>query len=221
MSFRNIILAVLTISLMCTNAMARDTQERSTISLGYQYGKIKDFGEMQGANVKFQYETQTPWGLMGSMTLMKKDWDNYNRTFKSIHNSREDNRNRKFKPTFNSREDKISDHYRLIKKEPIRNALYFSALAGPTYRISNNLSLFALGGVSHTVVDKPLVQGSRPNSFKKNGSESSSQFAYSAGVIFNPTDRMALNVGYEGSKAMFNKKKHDMRSVFVDVGYRF
>lgn len=206
MLVRKVILAAIGTTLLCSSVMAEENHNGQTVSLGYQHGHIKDFGDVEGGNIKFQYETSGPWGVMGSLTAMKNDWENGKSFF-----------NRK------SRKDTSDD--KSEKKNAVRNAQYFSAMVGPTYRVADRVSLFALGGISHSKVDKPLVQdpglsGHLPV-LSKNGAESSNKFAYGAGVTVNATDNLALTVGYEGSTASFEKKNHQMHSMFVDVGFHF
>lgn len=38
---------------------------------------------------------------------------------------------------------------------------------------------------------------------------------------FNPVDNLALTTGYEGSWTVYDAAKHEMKSVFVDVGVWF
>ncbi|MBB1228197.1 outer membrane beta-barrel protein [Pantoea agglomerans] len=201
MLFRKASMALLATTILCTNAMAEDTDVRPTMSFGYQRGHIKDFGEIQGGNFRFQYETSSPWGFMGSVSVMKKNWQDADTECRRS--------NAQCKEDYNAK-------HRLD-----RQAEYYSALIGPTYRISEKLSVFALGGISHTKVDNPLIFDDRNNSQMKNGSTSSNQFAYSTGLTFDATKNLALTVGFEGSQAAFASKKHKMTSVFVNAGYRF
>jgi len=190
------LLAVLTTALMSTTAMAREPQERPTMSLGYQHGHIKDFGNINGGNFRFQFENSSPWGVMGSLTAMKKNWnDEYTEC-----------RNTDNKCIMNYREKHALD----------KTAEYYSLQAGPTFRVSDNISLFALAGLSHSSVDKH-----ENLSAETSHQHSSNQYAFSYGLTFNATDSLALTAGYEGSQATFDERKHIMQSVFMDVGYRF
>lgn len=201
MLFRNAFLTVFTASLMCTAAIARETQDRPTMSLGYQRANIKNFGDVYGGNFRFQFESGSPWGVMGSLTAMKKNWDD-----ESTVCRRTDTRCRK-----NYREKHKLD----------KTAEYYSLQAGPTYRFSDKLSLFALAGMSHTSVDKHDSVRLHGISSKTRHQHSSNQYAFSYGLTFNATDNLALTTGYEGSRATFNDRKHLVKSVFIDAGYRF
>lgn len=201
---RKVILAAMGAVMLCSSAMAEEISDRTTLSLGYQRGYIKGFGKLHGNNINLQYETDSPWGAMGSFTAMKKEWgdDSFSQEYrkKSIWNTT----------------DRLDD---------IRNAKYYSAMIGPTYRLSDKISFFALGGISHSKVDNSLIvypgdAHHKPGNMK-NGSESSNRFAYAAGVTVNATDNLAVTVGYEGSSASFEAKNHPMSSMFVNVGYHF
>ncbi len=191
MLFRKTLSVLLTATAMCSAAMADEPHETPTMSMGYQRGHISDFGDIQGGNFKFQYDTSSPWGFMGSLSAMKKEWRDADTLCKRMDKKCHDNYNAK---------------HRLD-----RNAEYYSALIGPTYRISDKLSVFALGGISHTKVDNPLI-------FK---TVNNNQFAYSTGLTFVVTRNLALTAGFEGSKAAFASKRHNMMSVFANIGYHF
>lgn len=187
--------------LFSTAASAGELSQRPTLLFGYQNAMINDFGHIDGPNVKFQYETPSAFGIMGSVSAMKKDWG------KGTSQCKKRDWNCKVKERKN--------------RMPIRNAEYYSVLIGPTYRIADSISLFALGGMSHTKVDKPLSGEKKNHTLKAEGAESSNNFAYSVGVVINPTDNLAVSTGYEGSRAAFNKNKHDINSMFMSIGYRF
>ncbi|WP_337037005.1 Ail/Lom family outer membrane beta-barrel protein [Pantoea agglomerans] len=201
MLLRKASLALLTSTILCTCAMADDTDVTPTMSFGYQRGHINDFGEIQGGNFRFQYETSSPWGFMGTVSAMKKNWQNANT---------------KCRKNDTACREKYNAKHRLD-----RNAVYYSALMGPTYRISDKLSVFALGGISHTKVDNPLNYEDINRMSSSSGSSSSNHFAYSTGLTFDATRHLALTAGFEGSQAAFTSKKHDVKSAIINVGYRF
>jgi putative virulence related protein PagC len=55
---------------------------------------------------------------------------------------------------------------------------------------------------------------------KESRSEKSTSFAYGAGVQFNPTPELAINVGYEGTNADLDGN-YAINGFNVGVGYRF
>jgi len=200
MLFRKMLLSLLSFTLMCTAAMARDPHERPTMSLGYQQARIKDFGDIHGGNFRFQFENAERWGVMGSLTAMKNNWDDEYTVCRQA-------------------DTKCRDDYK-IKHAMDKKAEYYSLQAGPTYRVSDNISVFALAGLSHSSVI--TNEKDDPQQSPMTGNQhSSNQYAYSSGVTLNATDNLALTAGYEGARASYDGKKHGVRSVFMDVGYRF
>jgi len=185
----------------CSAAMAHGSHERPTMSLGYEQGHISDFGRIRGGNFRFQYENAKPWGMMGSLTAMKNNWqDEFTSCKKVDKDCRE-----------NYRKDHAFD----------KKAEYYSIMAGPTYRLTENLSVFALGGISLSRVEFPARIVMPVSASHDPHGQSSSQYAYSTGITLNPADNLALTAGYEGSRTRFDDKKHPVESVFMDVGYRF
>lgn len=201
MSISEILGATTLAVVMSSSVMAAELPDSQTMSFGYQYGHLKDYGDLHGGNFKFQYETASRWGVMGSLSAMRNIWqDEYSSCRKKNKMCRE-----KYKE----------------KHKFDRNAEYYSALIGPTYRISDKLSFFALGGISHTKVDNPLIYNIFDNTYMKDGTSSSNQFAYSTGLTFNATKNLAFSMAYEGSQTLFAPKKHDVKSTIINVGYRF
>jgi len=196
-SLSGLAIAVIT----CSATMAYGSQERPTMSLGYEQGHIRDFGDVRGGNFRFQYENAKPRGVMGSLTAMKNSWQD------ELSSCRQADKT--------CRESYRKKHNLDSKAE------YYSVMAGPTYRLSENLSVFALGGISHSRVEFPARSVKPVSASDNTHGQSSSQYAYSTGITLNPADNLALTAGYEGSRASFDDKKHQLKSGFMDVGYRF
>jgi len=209
MKLYKILSPIIASALLNSPAMAYDTHTRHTISLGYQGGNIKDYGNVQGYNFKFQYETSAKWGVLGSIALLENTQHGEYSRCEFYH-----------KICSMRKSKKIIEEYKLEHRLD-RNAEYYSVLIGPSYRINERFSVFAMAGMSHTKVDNSLRFGPDHKSKEKNGSESSNQFAYAAGVKFDVTEKVVIAIGYEGSQAAFNKEKHPMSSGFLNVGYRF
>ncbi len=70
---------LLSVSLIHTSVSAAMNRpdingNRASVYLGYQHGELKDFGGLDGANLKLHYETEYPLGIMGSVSVMKNSW---------------------------------------------------------------------------------------------------------------------------------------------------
>lgn len=101
--------------------------------------------------------------------------------------------------------------------EKKRNAKTYSFLVGPAYRFNEYVSLYGLLGLNHTKND----YNSKTYDYVVESTASSTNFAYGAGVIINPTENTSINVGYEGSRASEFDKNYSINGFTIGVGYRF
>lgn len=165
--------------------------DNHTVSLGYAQSKVENFKNIRGVNAQYRYEWDPPLSVIGSFTYMSGDDDQ----------------------KYYVDSDSVKNHI---------DVKYYSLMAGPAYRINEYVSLYALGGVAHTKadVDTKWVNSGDGYTQKDSLSEKSTSFAYGAGVQFNPTDELAVNVGYEGTNADIDGS-HSINGWNVGVGYRF
>lgn len=165
--------------------------DNHTVSLGYAQSKVENFKNIRGVNAQYRYEWDSPLSVIGSFTYMSGDDDQ----------------------KYYVDSDSVKNHI---------DVKYYSLMAGPVYRINEYVSLYALGGVAHTKadVDTKWVNAGDGYTQKDSLSEKSTSFAYGAGVQFNPTDELAVNVGYEGTNADIDGS-HSINGWNVGVGYRF
>jgi len=165
--------------------------DNQTVSLGYAQSKVENFKNIRGVNAQYRYEWDSPLSVIGSFTYMSGDDDQ----------------------KYYVDSDSVKNHI---------DVKYYSLMAGPAYRINEYVSLYALGGVAHTKadVDTKWVNAGDGYTQKDSLSEKSTSFAYGAGVQFNPTDELAVNVGYEGTNADI-EGSHSINGWNVGVGYRF
>ncbi|MBL5901087.1 Ail/Lom family outer membrane beta-barrel protein [Lelliottia amnigena] len=166
--------------------------DNHTVSLGYAQSKVENFKNIRGVNAQYRYEWDSPLSVMGSFTYMSGDEDqNY-----------------------------------FVDSDSVKNHIdvkYYSLMAGPAYRINEYVSLYALGGVARTKADGDTkwVNAGDGYTQKDSISEKSTSFAYGAGVQFNPTADLAINVGYEGTNADLQGDSYSINGWNLGVGYRF
>lgn len=165
--------------------------DNQTVSLGYAQSKVENFKNIRGVNAQYRYEWDSPLSVIGSFTYMSGDDDQ----------------------KYYVDSDSVKNHI---------DVKYYSLMVGPAYRINEYVSLYALGGVAHTKadVDTKWVNAGDGYTQKDSLSEKSTSFAYGAGVQFNPTEELAVNVGYEGTNADIDGS-HSINGWNVGVGYRF
>jgi len=165
--------------------------DNQTVSVGYAQSKVENFKNIRGVNAQYRYEWDSPLSVIGSFTYMSGS----------------------------------DDQKYYVDSDSVKNNIdvkYYSLMAGPAYRINEYVSLYALGGVAHTKadVDTKWVNAGDGYTQKDSLSEKSTSFAYGAGVQFNPTADLAINVGYEGTNADIDGS-HSINGWNVGVGYRF
>lgn len=90
---------------------------------------------------------------------------------------------------------------------------HFSLLAGPAYRFNPLVSAYAAAGIAHTTVDSSYVEVG----YSEILDFSETNLAYGVGVIITPTEKLSLNVGYEGTEV----KSAKLNGFNFGVGYRF
>ncbi len=108
----------------------------------------------------------------------------------------------------------------------VRNR-WFSVMAGPSVRVNEWFSAYAMAGVAYSRVSTFSGDYLRvtDNKGKKHdvltgsddGRHSNTSLAWGAGVQFNPTESVAIDIAYEGSGS------GDWRTdgFIVGVGYKF
>ncbi|QXB04808.1 Ail/Lom family outer membrane beta-barrel protein [Providencia rettgeri] len=170
--------------------------DNHTVSIGYAQSKVQDFKNIRGVNVQYRYEWDSPISVLGSFSYMKgdKSW---------------------------SFTDYADDYYH--QKIDVKS---YSLLAGPAYRINDIVNLYGLLGLSHTKAKGDYqwvnsVGGNTATGHEEGHvSKNSTNFAYGAGVIINPMENIAVNIGYEGTQADMDGHK-SMNGFNISVGYRF
>ncbi|HHY7466422.1 TPA: Ail/Lom family outer membrane beta-barrel protein [Escherichia coli] len=147
---------------------------------GYE-GKDKN---PQGINIRYRYEITDDFGVITSFTWTR-----------SLTNSQ----------TFIDVQS--ADHTRKIKnpaasaRTDIR-ANYWSLLAGPSWRVNQYMSLYAMAGMGVAKVSADLKIKDNINSsggFSESNSTKKTSLAWAAGAQFNLNESVTLDVAYEGS----------------------
>ncbi|PHM27519.1 Ail/Lom family outer membrane beta-barrel protein [Xenorhabdus budapestensis] len=199
-----------------------------TIGIGYAKSKIAKVTKLQGANVYYRYEWDSPISIVGTFTYMRGD--------DSL-------------PSFldyNSRAIQSTDggppkRYLFAKYSgPVTekpDAKYFSLMLGPAYRINDYVSIYGLLGISHTsfnakrwtdsyLLNRPYIvsaenkQPSYPgisaNDVDQVGKhvsirvpQKTNNIAYGAGIEVNPVKNISLYFNYEGSITKYQKMTTD------------
>ncbi|CDL79896.1 Ail/Lom family outer membrane beta-barrel protein [Xenorhabdus cabanillasii] len=209
-----------------------------TIAAGYARGKITkpaDKINLNGFNIHYRYEWDSPVSIIGQFTYMqgrgdRSFWFN-NQSIKPVA------------PTYS----KARNSYR---------TKYFSLMAGPAYRINDYLSIYGLLGISHVTyhISAPFGvsdninnidsstglagtwQGLNPDmSYQQIDNKHNTKFslrtnniAYGAGIEINPVKNITLYLAYEGTLSKFTDTipygegtNNYINGFNVGIGYRF
>lgn len=176
--------------------------QNHTVSLGYAQGRVGDniIDTLRGINLQYRYEFDYNLSIVGSLSYLTHDYN-----------------------------ESVIDDYHKVRGSA--DTKYYSFLVGPGYRINNYFSLYALAGFAHTKADVK-VKGHYTYSGKlvsRHYDSNSTNPAWGAGVLINPTNELSIYVGYEGSivkigdnKFNFNgHNKFTYNGFNIGAGYRF
>ncbi|EGE8096842.1 Ail/Lom family outer membrane beta-barrel protein, partial [Escherichia coli] len=157
------------------------SEHQSTLSAGYLHASTDAPGsdDLNGINVKYRYEFTDTLGLITSFS-------------------------------YANAEDEQKTHYSDTRwhEDYVRNR-WFSVMAGPSVRVNEWFSAYAMAGVAYSRVSTfsgdyfRVTDNKRKTHDVLTGSDdarySNTSLAWGAGVQFNPTESVAVDVAYEGS----------------------
>ncbi|ENW8894979.1 Ail/Lom family outer membrane beta-barrel protein [Escherichia coli] len=169
---------------------ASAAEHQSTLSAGYLHASTNVPGsdDLNGINVKYRYEFTDALGLITSFS-------------------------------YANAEDEQKTRY--------SDTRWFSVMAGPSVRVNEWFSAYAMAGVAYSRVstfsgDYLRVTDNKGKTHdvltgSDDGRHSNTSLAWGAGVQFNPTESVTIDLAYEGSGS------GDWRTdaFIVGIGYRF
>lgn len=184
---------IATLALLCSALVAGNhaLADQQTVSIGYAQSKVEDFKNLRGVNLQYRYEWDSPVSIIGSFSYLKGDQD------------------------FSERYTYGRNVYGYNGQAKVK---YYSLMAGPAYRINDVVSLYGLVGVAHTKVDENVHY---LGAYSESYGETNTSFAYGAGVVINPTETLAINAGYEGTRVKYNEMNYAINGFNIGIGYRF
>ncbi|HDI9033660.1 TPA: Ail/Lom family outer membrane beta-barrel protein [Escherichia coli] len=194
---------------------ASAAEHQSTLSAGYLHASTNVPGsdDLNGINVKYRYEFMDALGLITSFSYANA----------------EDEQKTRYSDT-RWHEDSVRNRWFSVMAGPsVRVNEWFSAyaMAGPSVRVNEWFSAYAMAGVAYSRVSTFYGDYLRVTDNKgkthdvltgsDDGRHSNTSLAWGAGVQFNPTESVTIDLAYEGSGS------GDWRSdaFIVGIGYRF
>jgi len=194
MRFSKTAFVLLALSAITGQAFAKDIKKydfkfNPSVSLGYEQANVKGLGHLKGPNVKLQMNSDYPFGAMVSATALKDKWD-----LKQNSGGK--------------KRDNVSNGNHKTNVE------YYSLMAGPTIRLNEKASLYALAGYSYS----RFKNAGKVNAVKN---RKKGRFAYGAGITTTFNDHLVVTAGYEGSKINVGGKDKFLNAAVVNIGYQF
>lgn len=197
--FRVIPIKGASVCLAVSGAPAWASEHQSTLSAGYLHARTNVPGsdDLNGINVKYRYEFTDTLGLVTSFSYA----GDKNRQLTRYSDTR-------------------------WHEDSVRNR-WFSVMAGPSVRVNEWFSAYAMAGMAYSSVstfsgDYLRVTDNKGKTHdvltgSDDGRHSNTSLAWGAGVQFNPTESVAIDIAYEGSGS------GDWRTdgFIVGVGYKF
>jgi len=166
----------------------------STVSLGYAHSDIKDVSGINGINMKYRYEWDSPLSIISSLTYMSGSKDFFDST-----------------STYNYRTTENFKYYSLSAGPAYRINQYVSlyGLIGLNYnKVDADFVQSGKGNNSTTL-------------YQQNFNMRKTSVMYGFGVQVNPTKNLMLDLGYEGSRIKDDFKSYHINGFNIGVGYRF
>ncbi|MDC9593201.1 Ail/Lom family outer membrane beta-barrel protein [Xenorhabdus sp. IM139775] len=175
-------------------ALAANAHEKHTISIGYAQSSMgSDFEkDSKGTNLKYRYEFNDHWGIMGSFTITNQKANGSMSGLGATVNGSQDITYRSWMAGPSYRFNEYVSAYALLGAAEYHDFMTVSTTSRNTY-----------AGIARTTT----------------GSKTTNETAatYSAGLQFNPIPNIAVDVSYE--RANFDVAKTGTWT--IGVGYRF
>ncbi|WP_346826246.1 Ail/Lom family outer membrane beta-barrel protein [Serratia inhibens] len=190
---KTLVIASMVISTLGLSAAAHAGQ--STLTAGYAQSKVQDFKNINGVNLKYRYEWDSPISVISSFTYMSGDQsESY-----SVYRDRIDNHAE-------------VKYYSLSVGPAYRINPYISVYG-------------LLGLNYNKVDYKSSWHNYAYNTYEYMGEESGNQkktsLMYGVGFQVNPIENLAIDVGYEGSRLDVDGRNLSINGFNIGVGYRF
>lgn len=169
--------------------------DQHTVSLGYAQSKVQDLHNINGVNLKYRYEWDSPISVIGSFTYMSGN-DNYS-----------------YFLTRDIIDNKVDIKYYSLSVGPTYRFNEFISVYG--------LLGFNYNKVDYSSSWNNYESGSYRYMGTETGNINKTSLMYGVGVQINPMENVAVDIGYEGSSLDDGSKSHDINGFNIGIGYRF
>lgn len=168
-------------------------------------GHADSYNDLRGFNLKYRYEITDTWGVIASVSHASQEYKGNLNASKPV------------KPGSTS----MTYAWPSTQADSSVKARYLAVMAGPTYRLNDYVSGYAmLGGASarvEYVLNGRLNVAGESYRGSLNGNQNKTSLAYGVGLQFNPVKYITVDVAYEGSGSGDWKTS----GFNVGLGYKF
>ena len=190
---KKLVIATLVVSTLGFGTAAQAGQ--STITAGYAQSKVQDFKNINGVNIKYRYEWDSPISVISSFTYMSGDKNE----------------------SYNLYRDVIDNHaevkYYSLSVGPAYRFNQFVSVYG--------LLGLNYNKVDYKSSWNNYANGSYEYMGEESGNQKKTSFMYGVGFQVNPMENLAVDIGYEGSSLDAGGKNRSINGFNIGVGYRF
>ena len=189
------VLLITSLLAACLGLSTQALANEQTVSLGYAYSKIQDVKGLNGVNIKYRYEWNSPLSVIGSFTYMSNKVENSPTGSKDIiHN-------------------KADINYFSLSAGP---AYRFNSLVSVYGLLGINVDR-----AKYSSSWLNYESGSYRDMGTEYGRLTKTSFMYGAGIQTNPVEYVAIDIGYEGASADDGYRRYNINGFNIGIGYRF
>ncbi|WP_159567162.1 Ail/Lom family outer membrane beta-barrel protein [Budvicia diplopodorum] len=167
-----------------------------TVTLGYAQSTVQDFDDIDGVNVKYRYEWDSPVSIISSFTYMSGNDDTSYLVTRDIINTHAEIKYYSLS---------VGPAYRFNDMVSI-----YGLLGVNLNKVDYSSSWLNYNG-----------SGTYQNMGSINGSERKTSLMYGAGLQINAWEGVTVGVGYEGSQLDVDGQNHSINGFNVGLGYHF
>ncbi|HEY4468768.1 MAG TPA: Ail/Lom family outer membrane beta-barrel protein [Klebsiella sp.] len=169
--------------------------DQQTVTLGYAQSKVQGLNNINGVNLKYRYEWDSPVSIIGSFTYMSGKDDYSYLLVKDII------------------DNKVDIKYYSLSVGPAYRFNEFISVYG------------LLGVNRNKVDYRSSWTNYESGSYRYMGTETGkinkTSLMYGVGLQINPMKNMTVDIGYEGSSLDEGGKSYDINGFNIGIGYRF
>ncbi|EAA7987834.1 outer membrane beta-barrel protein [Salmonella enterica subsp. enterica] len=165
-------------------------------------GRADSYNDMRGITLKYRYEMTDQWGVVAAFSHVSQEFKGTVNASKEV---------KKGPTTTTTYAWSSSDAYGSVK------GTLNSLLVGPSYRLNDYVSGYALAGVAKTKIEYRQAQSMGSSDSASSWEQNKTSVAYGLGLQINPVKNIAIDLAWEGS----GTGEWQTRGFNIGLGYSF